>query len=322
MGCDLTENPIDNDASSDLWNANQYVGLPFVEEQAVRVSQGFHGHFSHDGIGSAYAVDFPVPEGTPITAAKSGTVISVRFDSSTGCGNDSCVDDNNYIVIDHGDGTIGKYLHLEQNGVDVKVGETVCRGQVIGKSGNTGFSSGPHLHFEVENLIGESIPVLFDEFKVFLEDGEESNSPGARVDGAPILGKTVVSKNAPQACAEQTLSSCNDIFVNHGVRLSSKMPCTLIEAGRDYILSGTYYGDSDSIVVSQKDTVNNDWLETCIPVERSSEDSFGQFTGLISWPTESFKGYSFLHIGGNNPKDGDACRNPSYSRSVYVSIVE
>ena len=55
----------------------------------------------------------------------------------------------NYVKIRHDDGTIGNYVHLQHDGVLVEVGDKVRTGDVIGMSGNTGFTTGPHLHFEV-----------------------------------------------------------------------------------------------------------------------------------------------------------------------------
>jgi murein DD-endopeptidase MepM/ murein hydrolase activator NlpD len=54
---------------------------------------------------------------------------------------------NNYVLIRHADGTLGHYCHLQKGGVLVKVGQTVTAGEPIAHSGNTGFSTGPHLHF-------------------------------------------------------------------------------------------------------------------------------------------------------------------------------
>ena len=70
----------------------------------------------------------------------------------------------NYIFIYHADGTVASYLHLKLKGVIVKEGQTVSQGQVIGYSGNTGYSDGPHLHFE---LWHNGLPINPEEFIVF-----------------------------------------------------------------------------------------------------------------------------------------------------------
>jgi murein DD-endopeptidase MepM/ murein hydrolase activator NlpD len=72
---------------------------------------------------------------------------------------------NNFVLIRHDDGTLAHYCHLKKNGVLVKVGQQVETGQPIARSGNTGFSSGPHLHFCIFKTRSgrerESIPVRF-----------------------------------------------------------------------------------------------------------------------------------------------------------------
>lgn len=82
-------------------------------------------------------IDFPVATGTPVHAAADGTVVTVSSSGSYG----------NQIVIRHGSKLYTQYAHLSQ--VSVSRGDTVTAGQEIGLSGNTGNSTGPHLHFEV-----------------------------------------------------------------------------------------------------------------------------------------------------------------------------
>jgi murein DD-endopeptidase MepM/ murein hydrolase activator NlpD len=82
-------------------------------------------------------LDFAAPEGTTITAADGGKVVAAEPAGAYG----------NMIEIAHGDGIRTRYAHLSD--IDVKKGQQVTRGQHIGDLGNTGNSSGPHLHFEV-----------------------------------------------------------------------------------------------------------------------------------------------------------------------------
>ncbi len=74
------------------------------------------------------------------------------------------MDEANFVQILHDDGTHAIYAHLQLDTVRVKIGQRVARGEYIANSGNTGFSTGPHLHFVVLRNIGlrsESVPVAF-----------------------------------------------------------------------------------------------------------------------------------------------------------------
>ncbi|GAA4906776.1 M23 family metallopeptidase [Streptomyces coeruleoprunus] len=86
--------------------------------------------------------DFAVPVGTPVKAAHSGVVVKA---GPNGGGDGSAY--GNAIVIKHANGTYSQYAHLSK--INVFVGKKVKTGQLIGLSGNTGNSSGPHLHFEI-----------------------------------------------------------------------------------------------------------------------------------------------------------------------------
>ena len=86
---------------------------------------------SHTGI------DVPAPSGTHIYAAKSGVVTTSTYNRSYG----------NYVVVSHSDGTSTLYAHMSSR--KVSVGQKVAQGDVIGITGSTGHSTGPHLHFEV-----------------------------------------------------------------------------------------------------------------------------------------------------------------------------
>jgi murein DD-endopeptidase MepM/ murein hydrolase activator NlpD len=86
--------------------------------------------------------DFAVASGTQVVAAHGGTVVKA---GGNGAGDGPAY--GNAIVIKHGNGSYSQYAHLSR--IDVKVGQVVKTGQQIAKSGNTGNSSGPHLHFEI-----------------------------------------------------------------------------------------------------------------------------------------------------------------------------
>ena len=123
--------------------------LPFQHGTKHLLSQGYHGKFSHSEPGREYAIDFTMPENTGIIAARAGTVVTVRTDSNRGGSNKSFEDDGNYITILHNDGSLAEYVHLIRGGAFVRPGQIVEAGDKIGLSGNTGRSTGPHLHFHV-----------------------------------------------------------------------------------------------------------------------------------------------------------------------------
>lgn len=131
-------------------NTDSYIyDLPFKTGSNHKVVQGYGGWFSHKGIA---ALDFYMPVGTPIYAAREGVVFSYKEDSDKGGiwpGNKNLA---NYIIIQHADGSYGCYWHLQHNGVVTKKG-FVRKGQLIGYSGNTGFVLGPHLHFSVKRKL-------------------------------------------------------------------------------------------------------------------------------------------------------------------------
>jgi len=104
-------------------------GIDISSRYGLRSNPFGRGHEFHNGI------DFVVDRGTPVLATGPGIVEAAGYDGPNG----------NRIAIDHGFGYRSVYAHLSS--LNVKPGEEVARGQVIGLSGNTGRSSGPHLHY-------------------------------------------------------------------------------------------------------------------------------------------------------------------------------
>jgi murein DD-endopeptidase MepM/ murein hydrolase activator NlpD len=139
--------------------------LPYGAADGFRVTQGYDGSYSHSGP-DQYAIDFKMPVGTPVHAARSGVVVKVKNDSDSGGPSRKYEACANYILIRHDDGTLANYAHLQKGGSRVKVGDKVQAGNLIALSGNTGFTSGAHLHFSVFKTRAdgggrESIPVKF-----------------------------------------------------------------------------------------------------------------------------------------------------------------
>ncbi len=137
--------------------------LPYKTGERFLFSQGPNGAFSHRGMA---AYDWTMPEGTPVLAAREGVVVALESRYHRGGTDPLLKDKANFVMIAHADGTMGRYVHLLPDGVTVRVGDRVQRGQRIGYSGHTGYSTGPHLHFEVytlaRDLTHRTRPVRFD----------------------------------------------------------------------------------------------------------------------------------------------------------------
>ena len=124
-------------ADSDVVPSNEGFIWPVSTSKKIsspvgsRVAPGGFGSTNHKG------VDIGTPMGTPVLAAKSGTVTWASWNGGYG----------NCIIISHGNGNSTLYGHL--SGYNVSTDQQVTQGQVIGYSGNTGNSTGPHLHFGI-----------------------------------------------------------------------------------------------------------------------------------------------------------------------------
>ncbi len=144
------------DVNQTAYDSDYKYDLPFKKGNSFTVHQGYNGAFSHRNENS---LDFKMPEGTEITAAREGIVTDFIQHNNTGCPAKSCVEQGNYVTIMHSDGTFAQYYHLKENGVKVNLGDQVKKGDVIALSGNTGWSNGPHLHFVcyIPNLAEEKL---------------------------------------------------------------------------------------------------------------------------------------------------------------------
>lgn len=156
--------------------------LPVPANGSYRISQAFNGGFSHGQQPSRYAVDFEMPVGTDIVAARDGVVILIRDDYSFGGKSEYFLDKANHVMIFHADGTYAIYAHILQGSVTVDPGDRVSAGQRIARSGSSGFSTGPHLHFALlrnSNSKLVSVPFMFRDSK-----GKAFTPlPGMEVDG-------------------------------------------------------------------------------------------------------------------------------------------
>ena len=155
---------------------------PFPLGASYVVSQAYPTHITHVTADSRYAIDIALPDGTPVYAAREGTVINLRHDGFVGAIDPALLDQANVLEILHDDGTIALYAHLHWDSIRVHIGQRVTLGEYIADSGNTGFTSGPHLHFAVWRNSGGgeiAVPIAF-----------------AGLGGAPVTPETGVALTA------------------------------------------------------------------------------------------------------------------------------
>jgi murein DD-endopeptidase MepM/ murein hydrolase activator NlpD len=127
-----------------------YVYTPPVPAEGLfTVAQGFDGSFSHNTPGSRYAIDIGMPIGSAVRAARGGEVVSVQDRHGGGGNSPAFRGQTNSIYVLHDDGTFGVYAHLRQRSALVQPGQRVRAGEILAQSGNTGYSTAPHLHFAV-----------------------------------------------------------------------------------------------------------------------------------------------------------------------------
>jgi murein DD-endopeptidase MepM/ murein hydrolase activator NlpD len=172
--------------------------LPYAPGSTHKVTQAAGGSYSHTG-SNKNAIDWKMAEGTLVYAARGGLVVKVKSNSDIGGGSMKYDAFNNYVLIRHEDGTLGHYCHLLKDGVKVVPGQTIHAGDPIALSGNTGFSSGPHLHFCVFKTIDgrerESIPVRFKDStgrSLTLVEGRKYKAAEIQSASAEVPTETVI----------------------------------------------------------------------------------------------------------------------------------
>lgn len=120
--------------------------LPFPSGTSHFLIQGYNSSFSHK---DRLALDFKMKKGSVVTAARGGVVVKVEQGYTKGGVNKKYYRKANQVIMLHSDGSQAYYGHLQYKGALVKEGDIVQQGQPLAKSGSTGYSALPHLHFIV-----------------------------------------------------------------------------------------------------------------------------------------------------------------------------
>ena len=161
---------VDLGSPETVHDENVLYQMPFGGTAARELLQGFGGWDSHAG-GMYYSLDFAMPEGTPILAARAGEVLYIQDGFTEGGTDPDLLERANIVVVLHEDGTMASYGHLRP-GVAVEVGQRVAVGERLAWSGATGFAGQPHLHFHVgRRLLGDPGRTL--EIRLAGADGSE-----------------------------------------------------------------------------------------------------------------------------------------------------
>ena len=139
--------------------------FPYDESAPRLVSSGVGDSGSHSGR-NRYSYDFVMPVGTEVLSAREGVVARVLDGYTDGGRDDRFRNRANAVLLLHEDGSFAEYGHLEP-GVPVEVGQRLAAGDVLGRSGNSGYSSGPHLHFAVRlrdsDVDSRTVPIRFSD---------------------------------------------------------------------------------------------------------------------------------------------------------------
>ena len=173
--------------------------VPIGSEQPHIISQGFLGRYSHFVPSAEYAIDIIADVGTPVVAARPGTVVWFKDDYHISGTQAYFMDKANYVTLLHDDGTYATYAHTLLGSVAVELGQRVEQGELIAKSGNSGFSTGPHLHFVVQRNMGLSTA------SVAFQIADQNGKPVIPRTGMKLYGKASVAKKKNDSIKMKTI---------------------------------------------------------------------------------------------------------------------
>jgi murein DD-endopeptidase MepM/ murein hydrolase activator NlpD len=273
--------------------------IPFRPGTETKVVQAYSDQRTHKE-DEAFSIDFKCEPGTVVVATKSGVVWNARDDSNKGCDDPSCQGDANFVILDHGDGTFSEYHHLQHYGALVEPGETVCRGEAVGLCGNTGYSSGPHLHYAVTDLTRRTVPTRLPR-------------KTAKDHRFVVPQQTYISHNKRKtACSKRTYSKLpRDAFAQQGILLDQRLPIVVSAGETTLELSGRYTGPHPHVAIHRKPVDGGSWNHRCI------DHDDGKFQTTVSWPNDSYEtGYYWLMLSGGS----EHCQSPGWSWSYKIRV--
>jgi murein DD-endopeptidase MepM/ murein hydrolase activator NlpD len=262
--------------------------LPWAPGESRTFGQGNNGEYSHSG---AFAWDIPMPTGTPVLAVAAGRVVDIHDSSLRNPpGGTEFAQPANSVTIDHGSNLQSYYAHLDFQGVTVVPGQWVVRGQVIGFSGNTGFSTAPHLHYEVLDAGGTSVSTGFFEVEA--------------ADGIPEEGDIVTSRNTLNLDTIETYYPTTlppDIFLANGIKLTGETPpASFYTSETDYVISGQVVSGKSRVCLA---LVEPDSSETVF-CDLTDVEGDGSFMIAFRFPAVLVGRYWLGVISGNGGAEG------------------
>lgn len=280
--------------------------LPWGFGETRTTGQANDGEFSHqypqeEGGGPRYAWDYTVQIGTPVLAVGAGRVVQVVDDipnNPEGSVPDDPKVEANLVQIDHGNGLQSLYAHLDQFEVAVEPGQFVVGGQYLGLSGNSGYTTGPHLHYETMDPTSRSVSTGF--FESLRQDGIAE-------EGDAVTSQNVLDSSSLDEYVESTMPT--DAFVENNIELFEPTPPTFFfNAGQTYTVSGRVTDLARNVCVALvlPASANPDGIDETVFCDAQAVDRDDTFTIDFTFPTELAGSYLLGVVSGVGPPAGIA----------------